>query len=158
MWKGRCFQCLQVLISEVLLIWNKTVYPSTSALNISQHCMLFGLLTCINKMSPVWFSFINILWRWHVVGSRKVFLFNWRTCPYLQTTQSREGSFTRSASSWCAITGTLGKLEWTLQIVHIHAHFRRVFCFLLLTICLHLRPTNFSAMKMAWGVYFLMRG
>ena len=30
----------------------------------------------------------------------------------------------------CAITGTLCKLEWTMQIVHIHANFNRGFCFL----------------------------
>lgn len=49
----------------------------------------------------------------------------------------------------CAITGTLCKLEWILQIVHIHVNFNRGFCFLLLTIFTHRGPNNISAIKMA---------
>ena len=43
--ESRCFQCLQVLISEVLFNLKYTIYPSTSTLNISQYCMMFGSLT-----------------------------------------------------------------------------------------------------------------
>ena len=41
----------------------------------------------------------------------------------------------------CAITDTLSKSEWTLQMVHMHANFNRWFCFLLLTFCTHRGPT-----------------
>ena len=89
-------------------------------------------------MCQVWFCFINILWRWHVVGSTmkcdaaKTFFCHWRTCLWLQTTESREGSFTRNTTNWCG-----------------EENRNRGFCFLLLTTCTHRGPTNFSAMKMA---------
>ena len=64
----------------------------------------------------------------------------------------KAGVFYTRLVAGCAMTGTLCKLEWTLQIVHIHANLNRAICFALLTICTHRKhgePTNFSSMKMA---------
>ena len=60
---NKCFQCLQVLISEVLLIRN-TVYPSTRTLNISQYCMMFGSLTFCLLFAQTVDQPISRPWKW----------------------------------------------------------------------------------------------
>ena len=61
----------------------------------------------------------------HHCEAAKAFFCHWRLCPQLQATRSREGSNTRNTTNWCAITGTVCKIEWTLQIVHIYTPISR---------------------------------
>ena len=126
--KRQVFSVLTIAYFQGPVNLKPTVYPSTSTLNISQYCMMFGLTykRCLQFDCRSYISFgVSML-----VPPLISIVAN--PLRHSSVIEERVHSFRRRRAqkdlvykNWCAIPDTLCKLEWTLQIVLIYTPISR---------------------------------